>query len=349
MSWQTDQTETAGALPSGGLRTLLPGAARPIMVGVAGDSGSGKTTYTRGIERLLGDDLVATLSLDGYHKETRAQRRKSGRSPLDPRANHLVTAQDHLAALARGETVETPVYDHHTGRFGEPRAFPPAPVIIVEGLHTLYPEILPLLDFKLFVETEPAVKRRWKLERDVGTRGYDPEEVRREMRRREADYERWIDFQKTNADVNVKIHDSEMAALAADEYQGNVPKDFYHMEIIVTPTAVPLPALCMPVDLNNMTRRHGMPFMLANVPSSYWGRPVNVVHVDGMVPAEALRQLEAEMARLTGTGGHTTRLLGLPDHPSAMLFTQLLVAWPFLGHLLSRLHRAPNEHSAAAD
>jgi phosphoribulokinase len=332
-----DHHDAADKLLGGDLRELLRQATRPVLVAVAGDSGSGKTTYTRGIERLLGNDLVTALSLDGYHKEDRNQRRQSGRSPLDPRANHLALAREHLAALRCGEAVEIPIYNHDTGLFDPPRIFRPAPVIIVEGLHALYPEFLPELDFKLYVETDREVKYRWKLERDVRTRGYDPDEARDELQRREAAYARWIDFQKTNADVIIRIHDSEMASLALDEYKGSVPGDCYHMEIIVTPTAVPLPSLYMPVDMNNMTQRQGMPFMLANVPSSYWGKPVNVVHVDGMMPANALRQLEAEIMRLAGIPQPRTRLVTEPDYPSTMLFTQLLIAWPFMGHLIALL------------
>lgn len=325
--------------PADGLRAQLERAREPVLVGVAGDSGSGKTTYTRGIERMLGPDMVSTFSLDGYHKETRAQRRQSGRSPLDPRANHLPLARDHLVALRRGEAVEVPVYNHGSGEFDAPRLIGPTPVIIVEGLHALYPELLPVLDFRLYVETDREVKTRWKLERDVSTRGYDPDEVRLEMQRREAAYKRWIDFQKTNADVIVKIHDSEMASLALDEYKGSASGDCYHMEIIVTPTEIPLPSLYMPVDLNNMTQRQGMPFMLANVPSSYWGKPVNVVHVDGMMPPRALSQLESEIMRLAGIPASTRGDDARPEEPATMLFTQMLIAWPFIGHLSSLLQK----------
>lgn len=331
-----------GSTQSGGredLRELLRRADRPILVAVAGDSGSGKTTYTQGIARLLGDDVVATLSLDGYHKEDRAQRRRSGRSPLDPRANHLGVVREHLEAVRAGRTVEVPVYNHQSGCFDLPRIFRPAPVVVVEGLHALYPEFLPFFDFTLFVDPDRAVKWRWKLERDVAQRGYDPDEVHSEMARREAAYTRWLDFQKTNAHVVVRIQESELASLAVEEYGGQVPDDCYHMEVIAAPTEAPLPSLYMPVDMNNMTQQQAMPFMLATVPSSYWGKPVNVVHVDGMMPADALRQLESEIMRVAGIPLSRIRVPETRITGSAMLFTQLLVTWPFLGHVLALLHR----------
>ena len=85
------------------IRALLGTYERPILLGVAGDSGSGKTTYSNGIRRLLGNDIVTSISLDGYHKEDRAQRRRSGRLPLDPAANHLELIRSHLAGLRTGK------------------------------------------------------------------------------------------------------------------------------------------------------------------------------------------------------------------------------------------------------
>ncbi len=314
------------------LRAMLGGLRRPVLVGVSGDSGSGKTTYSDGIARVLGPELVTSFSLDGYHKEDRDQRRRSGRSPLDPRANELDLARQHLDRLREGRSVSVPVYDHSTGRFATPRLLRPFPVVIVEGLHALYPEILPALDFSIYVDTDSNVKWRWKLERDTQVRGYDHDSAYREMNQRETDYRRWIDFQKTNADVVIRIHDSEMASLAVDEYTGEVPPDCHHMEIITTPTNSPLPPLHLPVDLNNMTQSQAMPFMLANVPSSYWGRRVNVVHIDGIMPKRALGELERDIMRLAGIPAAAQTA---SQRSAAILFTQLLVVWPFIGRLIA--------------
>lgn len=325
----------------GDLRAQIAAAERPVMVGVAGDSGCGKSTYARGIERLLGADMVVTLSLDGYHKEDREARRRSGRSPLDPRANHLPMVREHLAELHRWRSVEIPVYDHVTGRFAAPLTFRPAPVIVIEGLHALYPEFLPFMDFRLFVDPEREVKRRWKLQRDVAERGYAPDEARTEIDRREAHYQRWIDFQKANADVIVRINDSELRELAVDELKVQVPEYCHHMEVIVTPTEVPLPPLHLPVDLNSMTEKQALPFMLANVPSGFWGRAVNVVHIDGVMPEKALTQLESDILRLTGIRESTRACTIQPEEPSTIVFTQLLVAWPFLGHVHALMCQQP--------
>jgi len=329
--------------PRRDLRTLLRRADRPILMAVAGDSGSGKTTYTHGIRRLLGADMVSYISLDGYHKEDRATRRKTGRLPLDPRANDLKLFKTHLQALRAGAAVEVPIYNHATGCFDEPRIIEPRPVIIIEGLHALYPNFLPYYDFTLFVDTDREIKWRWKFERDVHQRGHDPDEVRREMQRREIAYLRWIDFQKTHADVIVKVHESELSTLAPEGSDQSLPDSCYHMEVLVSPTSPPLPGLYMPVDFNALTRRDALPFMLANIPSTYLGRRINAVHVDGIIPQEAMRQLERGMMQYTGLDVDLA-VSPTGDEPLATLrFTQLVVAWPFLGHVGALLRQWEEE------
>lgn len=336
---QNDIDSSKPAAQRTDLRTQLRAAERPILMAVAGDSGSGKTTYTHGIRRLLGADMVSYVSLDGYHKEDRATRKKTGRLPLDPRANDLKLIKSHLQALRAGAAVEIPIYNHTTGCFDPPRIIHPTPVVVIEGLHALYPNFLPYYDFTLFVDTDREVKWRWKFERDVYDRGYDPEEIKREMQRREIAYRRWIDFQKTHADVIVKVHESELGSLAAQEYDSKLPDNCYHMEVLVAPTSPSLPGLYMPVDFNAMTRQDALPFMLANVPSTYWGRAVNVVHVDGIIPLEAMRQLEREMMRFTGLQADMAPTPPAEDPGSTLRFTQLVVAWPFLGQVAALLQQ----------
>ncbi|MCC5858002.1 MAG: phosphoribulokinase [Ectothiorhodospiraceae bacterium] len=330
--------------PRSTLREQLRGARRPILLGVAGDSGSGKTTYTHGIRRLLGNDMVTTIALDGYHKEDRAQRRRSGRVPLDPEANHLDLVLEHLGSLRAGQPVEIPIYNHQTGCFDAPQIVRPAPVVVVEGLHALYSQFLPLLDYSLYVDSDQDVKWRWKFERDVHLRGHDPDELETEIERRENAYKRWIDFQKVDADVVIKIHESHLSALAHQQYEGALPDNCYHMEIIVNPSELPLPPLNLPVNLNGLTTLEAQPFMLASVPSHYWGRKVNVIHVDGIMPLEAMQLLEENIMALTGI---TTELEArvMTDHAqnSTMRFTQSLVAWPFLGRISALLANGDGE------
>ncbi|MDD1734330.1 MAG: uridine kinase, partial [Methanothrix sp.] len=107
---------------------------RAFVFGIAGDSGSGKTTISRGIKRILGEEMVCSFSLDDYHSLDRRQRKERNITPLHPDANHLDLLADHLEALRRKERIDKPVYDHGTGEIAGTVPFGAAPVVIVEGL-----------------------------------------------------------------------------------------------------------------------------------------------------------------------------------------------------------------------
>ena len=121
-----------------------------FIVGVAGDSGSGKTTFTRGINRIFGTELIDSFTLDAYHTQDREARRDSGKLPLDPEINDLELLADHLSELKEGRSIMKPVYDHSTGKFTKPVRFEAPKILVIEGLHTFYTEGLrDLIDFKI--------------------------------------------------------------------------------------------------------------------------------------------------------------------------------------------------------
>ncbi|HSQ93059.1 MAG TPA: uridine kinase, partial [Methanoregula sp.] len=70
-------------------------------IGVAGDSGSGKTTFTQGIRDIFGSDLVSTITLDDYHRLDREGRKREGLTPLNPAANRIDLLEQHLIMLRR--------------------------------------------------------------------------------------------------------------------------------------------------------------------------------------------------------------------------------------------------------
>ncbi len=327
------QTQAAKTAAPGALFQRLGEWPTPIIIGVAGDSGSGKSTYTQAIEWLLGPARVSQISLDGYHAEDRAERRRSGRSPLDPKVNRLDEAAEHLQQLRAGHTVEIPQYDHATGCFGPPRSHTPTPVIMVEGLHTLYPCFEPLLDYSVYVDTVDAVKTAWKKQRDTRERGYAEAEVEAEIARRARDYERWIAGQQNEANVILRIHPSELGRLAAGVLKGRDIEPSYHLEVIVTPIDDHDQPLFLPVDLNNMTRQQALPFMLATVSSEFHGRDVNVLHVDGHMAPAALETLERGICDFMGIAHPAGTPPDAQKQPTAVRFAQMLIAWPILNRI----------------
>src|SRR5581483_885454 len=86
-----------------------PGERRPIMVGIAGDSASGKTTLTRGLVAALGADRITAICVDDYHRYDRAERKGLPFTPLHPAANYIDVMEQHLQLLALGQPVLNPV------------------------------------------------------------------------------------------------------------------------------------------------------------------------------------------------------------------------------------------------
>jgi phosphoribulokinase len=314
-----------------------------MIVGVSGDSGSGKTTYSNGIRSLIGADLVNTLELDGYHKEDRQQRKISGRLPLDPDANRLDLIRKHLTELKQGKSVEIPIYNHKTGKFDRPKQLFPSPIIIVEGLHALYPELLPFLDFSIYVDPDRDVKWQWKYERDVKKRGHLAETLQTEMLQREAAYKRWIDFQKTNANVVIKIFTTRMKDFSRHQCIADLPANCYKVELIVEPALLPLPTLPLPFDLGAMLGANQLAFMLAALPCIYWGRQVTILHIDGILPSEAIAQLQNHIVDFTGIPINEALPLQEYERISATRFAQLLVTWRFLEQVNYQL-QLPQSH-----
>src|SRR3954471_21140494 len=106
--------------------------ARPIILGVVGDSASGKTTLTRGLVRVLGQEQVSHICLDDYHRYDRAQRAALPITPLDPECNYMDIMGQHLRLLRSGDAVLKPVYRHADGSFGPPVYLRPGWFLIVE-------------------------------------------------------------------------------------------------------------------------------------------------------------------------------------------------------------------------
>jgi phosphoribulokinase len=177
---------------------------RPVILGVVGDSAAGKTTITRGLVRILGEDNVAHICTDDYHRYDRKQRAELGITPLHPDCNYLDIVAQHLAHIRRGEAILKPVYRHSDGTFGPPVYVQPERFTLVEGLFGYYlPEMRDVYDVRVFLNPPEELRRKWKVQRDCSRRGYTTDEVLAELDRREPDSEAFIRPQRRHADMLV--------------------------------------------------------------------------------------------------------------------------------------------------
>jgi uridine kinase len=154
---------------------------RPVIIGVAGGTGSGKTTVVREIVSRLGPEDVAVVQHDSYYRD------RSGISPEErarinydhPNALETSLLVEHLRTIREGRSVDVPVYDFSTHtRTTEVAPLSPRKVVIVEGILVLAePHLRDLMAMRVFVDTDADIRMIRRLRRDMRDRGRTLESV----------------------------------------------------------------------------------------------------------------------------------------------------------------------------
>jgi phosphoribulokinase len=179
---------------------------RVVLIGVAGDSGCGKSTFLRRLIDLFGEEFMTVICLDDYHCLDRKQRKETGITALDPRANNFDLMYEQIKALKEGQAIDKPIYNHETGLIDPPERVEPNHIIVVEGLHPLYDErVRSLLDFSVYFDISDEVKIAWKIQRDMAERGHRYEDVLAAINSRKPDFTKYIEPQREFADVVLQV------------------------------------------------------------------------------------------------------------------------------------------------
>lgn len=180
--------------------------ARPIIMGIVGDSAAGKTTLTNGIARILDPERVTHVCTDDYHKYDRAERSTRGITPLHPDCNFLDILELHFERLHYGQPILKPVYDHSNGTLVRPEYVVPREFVIIEGLLAFSSPVLrQFLDILVYLDPPEAVRHVWKVKRDTAKRGYTEAQVLADLERREPDSAAYIRPQREFADIVVRF------------------------------------------------------------------------------------------------------------------------------------------------
>lgn len=157
------------------------GADTRLVIGLAGGSGSGKTTVAEAVVEVVGRERVAFLEHDAYYRD-RPELSFEERAALNydhPDAFETDLIVDHLRALRSGRAVAKPVYDYSNHlRTEQTVPVEPAMVVVVEGILVLAePALRELMDLKVFVDTDADLRFVRRMERDMKERGRSPESV----------------------------------------------------------------------------------------------------------------------------------------------------------------------------
>ena len=179
---------------------------KPFVIGVAGGSGSGKSTVTRQVLASIGPGMTAVLIQDDYYCDqshlSPEERRKTNYD--HPDAFDWPLMVQHVQALRRGEAIEMPTYDFsQDNRSSKTVTVKPAPVIVIEGLFALFDaELRKMMSLKIFVDTAADVRFIRRLQRDISERGRSTESVINQyLETVRPMHKQFIEPTKRNADV----------------------------------------------------------------------------------------------------------------------------------------------------
>lgn len=292
---------------------------RPVMLAIAGDSASGKTTLTAGIAQALGPERCLSICVDDYHRYDREERKSLPFTPLHPDCNYIDIVEQHLQLLALGRPILKPIYDHSTGRFTRPEYVEPREFVLVEGLHPLATKLTrACFDVTVFLDPPEEIRHEWKIKRDTQKRGYTPEQVIADLKRREPESEEFIRPQRKHADIVVRFapiperSEAKSAPLSA--------------EVLLRPT-ISHPALTSVLTDDNRSAMH------LKIIRDNDGTPVDCLHVHGYTPGEDARRLEKLIWEESGAPGAPPASLGATgdnERSEPLALTQLILLYHLL-------------------
>jgi phosphoribulokinase len=291
-----------------------------VILGIVGDSAAGKTTLAAGIADILGSERVTAICTDDYHRYSRRQRAEVGITALDPRCNYIDIVEQHLRLLCQGQPILKPIYNHGTGELDAPEYVEPKEYIIVEGLLGYTTRAMrECYDVKVYLDPDPDLRIRWKIQRDTAKRGYTREQVVRQLEDRAQDSPAFIHPQRTFADIVINF-------LPPEE---DLEETGAHLNVrhILRPT-LPHPDL---TPILESGARNGIHLELARDRD---GKPVDVLEITGHIDDRSARRVEDLLWELIPEASHLREQVGTfadrtnrqeKSYPLAL--TQLLIAY----------------------
>ncbi len=303
-------------------------AERRIILGIVGDSAAGKTTLTKGIAQILGEENVTVICTDDYHRYDREQRKEVGLSALHPDCNYLDVMQQHISLLRGGQPILKPIYNHETGKLDPPEYIEPKKFVILEGLLGYYTQACrDAFDVKVYLAPPESLRATWKVKRDTRKRSYTEEQVLEALKKREPDSEAYIRPQREWADVVVSFYPPKEHA---EESNGNL-----NVSLVLRPT-IPHPDLVRLFE--NKPENGSVRLELERD----MGKPVDVLEIEGSATKEEVIDMEkilcsevpylanfcnidseVQIGKVVGTTGEN-----IQSYPLAL--TQLLVTYHML-------------------
>jgi len=183
---------------------------KPILIGITGDSASGKDTLGKALGGIFGENSVAFLSGDDYHLYDRNSNKWKKLTHLNPKANNLEQYEKDCISLKEGKSINCREYDHKKGKFTYKKKIKKKNFILAIGLHSLYRRRLRnFIDLSIYLDVEDSLRKHFKITRDIKKRNYKYSEIINEIKKRKKDSELYIKKQKKYANIIFQINPTE--------------------------------------------------------------------------------------------------------------------------------------------
>jgi len=210
---------------------------RVVVIGLAADSGCGKSTFMRRVTGIFGgetkppaggnpdsntliSDMTTVICLDDYHSLDRNGRKEAAVTALAPESQNFDLMYEQVKAMKEGKSVMKPIYNHVTGLLDPPEETSAPNILIIEGLHPFYDDrVNDLVDFRIYLDISDETKFAWKIQRDMAERGHSLESIKASIEARKPDFDAYIDPQKKKADMIIQVLPTQ---LVPDEKEGKI-------------------------------------------------------------------------------------------------------------------------------
>merc|ERR1719253_1112140 len=288
-----------------------------VVIGLAADSGCGKSTFMRRMTGIFGgesklldigretntlvSDMTTVICLDDYHKYDRVQRKSCPDFPDGITALHKDCQDwDKMAAdvtdLKSGKAVDKPIYNHITGALDPNEDVSPTPIVIFEGLHPMHDDrVNEALDLTVYLDITDDVKFAWKAQRDIVERGATMEDVQAAIDARKPDFAAYVEPQKAKADIIVQVLFSDLIDDPTGKFlkvkliqkKASPVSNAYFFDEGATVEWTPNPSKLT-------TNAPGV--KIASYEDEWFGAPVSVIEMDGKIEdLEELVYVESQL------------------------------------------------------
>jgi len=310
---------------------------KAFVVGVAADSGCGKSTFMRRLTNIFGgktqlldigretntlvSDKTTVICLDDYHLYDRTGRKENSITALHKDCQKWDLMAEQVAAIKNGQKVMKPIYNHITGELDPDEEITPTDIVIFEGLHPMLDQrVREQLDLSIYLDISDEVKFAWKIQRDMQERGHSLESIKAAIESRKPDFDAFVAPQRAEADIVIEVLPTQLV----DDPDGKFLRVRYiqkaGLDLITAPFLFDEDSTIQWTPCGKKLTCNYPGIKFAYGPETYMGNEVTVLEMDGRF--DKIDELVYVESAISNTGSKfygelTQQLLKNKDAPGS--------------------------------